>query len=225
MAKVQNPLMSTEASGSFSGMTFSTGRFGSLVKAKPCPVRRVRNVQPTNRAILSYLSRLYGSLTQAQVDQWKGYADSHRRTDVFGNSYTLSPSQQYQSLNHQAIRLFGVDSEELTPPAVDPPAQMITLVGSDGAATGTVTLTWTVLGTGDASDACEVQVSEMNQSLVRTAEIQKYKSVGTVTGVTLTMDVEDLLAEAWYWFRARYVDLHGQVTPWLYAQWMAPTVA
>ncbi len=67
-----------------------------------------RLVVPTNpnttdqaavRAILSSLSKQYGSLTRAEADAWDTVGRSITQKDVYGRSYTLSGGQAYQRIN------------------------------------------------------------------------------------------------------------------------------
>ena len=107
MAKFLSNIFS-EVRGSIGGVTFSMNKGVMTAKAKASPVRRMRTTQPSNRAILGYLSRQYSQLSAVNRGLWETWASNHPQTNSLGQSIILSGLQAYVMLNHVARRIGGV---------------------------------------------------------------------------------------------------------------------
>jgi len=218
MAKVLNPLGSLQASGSVGGLTYSLWRGINTVKAKPKPVKRHSGVQPRMRALLGYLSRAWGLLTDAQRQLWREYATEHPYPDGLGGTFILTGNQMFNALNHNAIRLFGVSFEQDEPPTVDPAASIRYFEAEEGALDpGSVDLSWALYGVGDVNDKNEIWISPPlgSEGKVNIDSRMRFKTY--VVGNELLFSVTGLVETAWYWFKARYVDKYGQTTAWQWA--------
>lgn len=224
MARVLDPFMSGKAKGSVGGMTATSTGAGSVMKRKARPPRRRRGVQPKIRSILGWCARQYGSLTSGQRDEWEAYATNHPQPDGFGGTFILTPEQAYLMLNVVAVRIGGSAKLQTSPPTDPPVASVLTLVAADGAASGEVELTWTMLGSPSAEDSFDTQRAGPFQSQGRVEIHSRYRDTIQHGGGLLTYTYEDLVPEMYYWFRVRYVDQYGQVTNWVIVQHKAPTV-
>lgn len=90
----------SEGRGSIGGTTFSRNRGGAYARQRVTPVNPQSAAQQAQRARVSELAGLWGStLTQAQRDGWKVFADNFPITDVFGDTLVLSAAQAYTRIN------------------------------------------------------------------------------------------------------------------------------
>ncbi|MBA7671628.1 hypothetical protein ES703_79788 [subsurface metagenome] len=101
-------------------------------------------------------------------------------------------------------------------PPEDPPVSSILYLtaAEDGVMAGAVTLSWTELGTGLATDFWDIQIAGPFQSQGRKSVTARYAMITTVAGNILEKQLAGLDEGFWYWFRVRYVDEFGQVTAW-----------
>lgn len=218
MAKVLNPVLSTQASGMVSGLIVANSRGQDIMRRYLRPTNRWRNVQPNNRALTGFLSRQWQSLSSANRALWDAYADEHPKLNVFGQSFKATGYNWYVALNHQAVRLGTATALQLTPPLDPPAATLLTLAVTQGTNPGEIDLDWTVGGTGDAADFVEVSMCGPFGSPAINYVESKWKYLETVAGNLTTDTVDGLVEGAWYWFKARYTDQYGQVSAWLRGQ-------
>lgn len=219
MAKVINPFLSTQARGSFSGMTASIGVGGPTMRRKPLPVRRVRSTQTRSRSILGWLSREWGDLTDAQRNAWKAYAVDHPSINKLGEPFIMSGINAYTSLNTVAIRLGGNTKYKTLPPSIDPPASINNFAASTGATNpGEIDLAWSHVGAGIATDYNEIWLTGPFQSEGRVEVAEKIVYQAEVDGDVLVATIADLLEGFWYWTAVRYTDVTGQKTNFHYSQ-------
>jgi len=217
VAKVLSPLMSLDAKGRVGGLVYSIWRGIHTVRTGPTPVARHEIQQPENRALLGYLSRAWGLLTDAQRQLWRDYATEHKYPDGFGGVFTLTGSQMYTALNHNAIRLLGVTAEQDEPPVIDPPASFKHLIVVTGVTDpGEIDLTWAHLGTPVGEDRNEIWISPPLGSEGKVNVDSRMRYEGVEAGILRTHTVSGLVEGAWYWLKARYIDQYGQKTGWLW---------
>lgn len=219
MAKVLNPLNSTQAKGSVGGLTYTQWRGQNIVRATGTPVRRHEGEQPDNRALLGFLSRQWGLLSDAERTLWNQYADEHPYPDGFGGTFKLSGIQMYCALNHNAVRLGGGVAKQDEPPLIDPAASLSVFTAETGiGVAGDVDVSWTTLGVGSADDFVELWISPPSGSpgLVNVDNRMKYAH--KVEGSAVTDTIGSLVVGAWYWFKGRYIDQYGQKTAWHWDQ-------
>lgn len=219
MALVKNPLYSSDARGSVGGITFSRSFAGNVAKIKARPPRRARRTQPLNRSILSFLARAWGGLTDVQRDSWEQWALNHPEQDKFGGTFIMSGICAYEKLNHHALRLGGVGSNNSLPPTDPPAAEIATFTVSTGITNpGDIDIALTVNGTGDSSDFIEIQIAGPFQSKGRQEVFNQFRYVNDVAGDQVADTIDSLDEGFWYWLRGRYVSAEGQITPWMYGQ-------
>lgn len=219
MAVIVNPFLSEKARGSVGGITATMGISGPVMKRKATPVRRVRSTQPKNRSIIGFLSREWGTLSDAQREAWRDYAVDHPVNDKFGNPFVMSGINAYSKLNSGAIRLGLAAKLQVLPPATTPPATFLGLAAVTGATNpGEIDLTWSHNGTGIVSDYNEIWLAGPFQSPGRVEVISQFNFNTKTTGETTMLTLVDLLEGFWYWIRGRYTDEYGQTTAWLYDQ-------
>lgn len=216
MATVKDPLHSIQARGSIEGCTYSVWRGMNTVRRRARPARRARTTQPPNRSRLGVLARAFTDLTIAQMQAWENWATNHPESNKYGGTFIMSAIQAFVKLGHTGLRLFNAYDDD--PPAEEPPATCMTLSAELAIEEGTVTLVWTVEGTGDVGDAVEIQIAGPFMSKGRRSVLERFEYNSQVTGDLLTADVAGLTLDRWYWFRVRYVAATGMVTNWVYDQ-------
>ena len=218
MAKVKNPMYSSDARGAVGGIVFSRSFAGNVAKIKAQPPRRARRSQPLNRSIFSFLSRNYGQLTDEQRNSWKTWALTHPELNTFGDEFIMSGINAYMKLNSHALRIWGPGTDNDLPPSAPPVADLATLTAVAGITDpGDIDLAWTVNGAGAAGDAVEIQIAGPFQSEGLVEVFNQYRYVDDVAGNLVVDTIEGLDEGFWYWVRARYLAADGQTTPWMYA--------
>lgn len=112
--------------GSVGAQTHSRNRYGNYIRTKTNPVNPATNRQNEVRNNLSALvARWQETLTQAQRDNWKTYADNVAFTNGFGESMNLTGFNHYIRSNTSRLQC-GLD------PIDDGPTDF-TLPGTDAA--------------------------------------------------------------------------------------------
>jgi len=216
--KLLNPMMSTAAKGTTSGMTISNWHGINILKRKATPVRRFRSTQPANRARVGYLSRAWGYLPASDRELWRIWAAGHPREDGFGGKFLATGINAFVELNVRAMMSQSLLAEIATPPIADLNIGMATLVAIDGVGSGSTTLNFTTLGTGIAGDKIEVGVAGPFTSPGVFDGGQSYSVDAYVAGNLLTSVHTGLVAGGWYWWRVRYVKADGQASSYLKVQ-------
>jgi len=167
------------------------------------------------RAILGWLSREWGQLTQGQRDSWDAWAIDHPGTDKFGDPFIMSGFNAFIMLNHTSVRMGGSAEMNVLPPEDPPEAAIDGLTVVTGATNpGEVDLTWTDLGTGNVLDYWEIQIAGPFQSAGRRAVDSRYFHKAWIAGNVMLATIAGLDEGMWYWFRVRYIAVDGQVTAW-----------
>lgn len=150
MAKILLGATLADARGSVGGATYTKGRFGAVLRIKVSPVQprtgRVLNV----RGLFSTLAKSWANtLTDAQRAGWNSLAAANPRTNVFGNSITLTGLQLYESVNRN-IQITGAALIAAAPANLDVTNLLtITPTAADGANTFSVAFTATPLAAAD----------------------------------------------------------------------------
>lgn len=217
MAKVMSPLMSLDAKGRVGGVIFSIWRGIHTVRTGPPPVARHVQDQPVNRALLGYLSRAWGLLTDDQRQLWRDYATEHKYPDGFGGVFTLTGSQMYNALNHNAMRLYGTAAEQDEPPVIDPAASIVSFTAATGVGSGgDIDLSWVHFGTPSAADRNEIWISPPLGSEGKVNVDSRMRYIAAVNGTEIAAVIPGRVEGAWYWFKIRYIDYFGQKTAWLW---------
>ena len=159
MAKLMNPLLSTEAKGTTSGITFSKWRGIPVARRHSYPVRRIRTLQPRNRAYMGYLSRFWAAVTPENRELWKTWAQNHPRPDGFGGVFQMSGINAFVSLNKVRLDHNYMAAISPQPPVADLASTVHNLTAVMGAQSGTVLLNWMTLGADLATDFIEIGVT------------------------------------------------------------------
>lgn len=219
MAVVQNPFLSTNARGSLSGLTASSTRGGISMRRKSKPSKHRRGIAPSNRSILGWVSRQWGTLSEEDRGLWEAWAIEHPGTDRFGDPFIMSGINAFMMLNHQSIRTNGVEEYSETPPAAEPLSAVLLLTAVTGAGNpGEIDLTWTELGDGEVQDDWEIWIAGPFQSKGRVSVANRFHLLSYTQGNVLLYTATGLAEGFWYWFQVAYKSLSGQRTAWVLDQ-------
>lgn len=99
MAKVKFGQGVADLRGKVGGSVFSRNASGAYLREKVSPVNPLSPKQIAIRSLLSDNSKLWASLTSVQREAWEALARAYPRTDVFGNSVSLTGIAQFQACN------------------------------------------------------------------------------------------------------------------------------
>jgi hypothetical protein len=175
-------------------------------------------MQSDNRSIFGELSRMWGREIDTDRALWDEWAKANPQPNGFGGTFQLDGNQAYMMLNHTAVRLGGWVAKKSQPPVATLPATVDTLSAVGGVPVGTIVCTTTKLGTGVATAYTEFHIAGQFQSPGRRSIESRFKYVADVAGNVDTYTITGLQSNVWYWVRARYVGLDGQVSNWVWDQ-------
>jgi len=134
------------SSGSLQGETNSHNRFGQYVRSRSTPVNPNTTQQGIARARLAQTSAAWRLLTPNQRTGWDSLGLQMTRTDSLGQTYTLTGSQAYSSVN--STRLAAGDAVVSDAPAVTTPVALTSVTLTLTAAAFSIAYTPTPLATG-----------------------------------------------------------------------------
>lgn len=150
MAKILLGATLADARGSVGGATYSKGRFGPILRIKVSPVQPRSAAVLTVRALFATLAKRWANtLTDVQRAGWNSLSAANPRTNVFGNSITLTGLQLYESVNRN-LQVVATPVIDDAPPNLDVTNLLtITPAAADTGDTFTVAYTATPLGADD----------------------------------------------------------------------------
>lgn len=108
MAKIKlSAIGITNISGKSGGSVFAHNKNGNYVRRLGIATQPQTAKQTLTRSIFGVISRMWGSLTQAQREAWKQFGAEHTKTDQFGDSRPLTGRQAFISVNSN-LQTIGV---------------------------------------------------------------------------------------------------------------------
>lgn len=138
MAKIKFGMMMTDARGKLGGQVFSKNRGGAYVRTKVTPSNAQTSFQTAVRAILTFLSSNFRSLTAAQILAWNNAVSDFTGTDIFGDVKTPSGIDLYVRLNANIAKVGGAYITD--PPLPTNVPQLTGIAVSAAAGAGTVSI-------------------------------------------------------------------------------------
>lgn len=105
MAKVTQPLGSSEARGSVGLFTYNTWRGIHTVKERKAPLYTPGGAREASKNIVQFCAQRWRSITQQQRDAWDLYALTHKDCDWTGNDLRLAGYHWYVRCTSRLIRL------------------------------------------------------------------------------------------------------------------------
>lgn len=111
--------------GKLGGHVYSKNRGGAYVRTKVTPVNPQTSFQSAVRAIFTFLSQGWRSLTEGQREAWNGAVENFQRTDIFGDIKKPSGINLYMRLNQNILNAGGTAID--TPPSPDVTPELLTI--------------------------------------------------------------------------------------------------
>lgn len=209
MAKVTQPLGSTEARGRFGGLIANTWRGISSMKSSSSPAQPRSALQLKIRARSTMLVRYWGTtLSAPERTLWNEYASGHPEIDWTGNSKRLSGLNWFVRCNIRLLSLAQAIIE--SPPVVAAPDALVDFAASDGVLSSA--LTW------DATAGTDLSVEIRHLGVISAGiqpKIERAKQLTLVTGESGATSANNLQAGR-HWFWARVIsEVTGLASPWV----------
>jgi hypothetical protein len=139
MAKLMNPLMSTEARGRVGGIVYNTWRGIRYGKVKTSPAQPRTARQLVIRAFCVTVVRRWAILTGTQREGWNTYATAHPDTDWTGAPQRITGSNWFVRCSVRLLELAKTIVD--TAPVAAAPANVIAFVPTGAA--GQISCAWT----------------------------------------------------------------------------------
>ena len=131
MAKFKPGPAIAEARGSVGGTVFSKNTYGMYMRNHTSPVQPQTPAQNAQRSGFTQASQRWrDTLTDAQRDAWKAYAEGTPLIDVFGDKQVIAPNAMYCRYNAVALRL-GWGAVDDAPASPGEAAQAIPTIAGD----------------------------------------------------------------------------------------------
>ncbi len=100
MPKVKNPLFSQEARGGIAGLVYNTWRGINYVKTNTSPTGQGTALRLAAQALMTAISKLWQTATDANRTAWGQYAIDHPVTDWTGSPKRLTGMNWFMKLKH-----------------------------------------------------------------------------------------------------------------------------
>lgn len=125
--KIKYSALVSDARGKLNGSVASRNRYGSYLRNKMTPVNRRTAYQQANRAIFGAMSAHWNSISEAERQAWRSYAQDNPYTDIFGDQKTLQGNSMFTGVNTLLVNseLPALDAPILT--SVDMPHILISI--------------------------------------------------------------------------------------------------
>lgn len=101
--KTKFGLVIVDASGKLGGHVASKNKSGNYLRTKVTPINRRTDAQQAVRSQLSYLSKAWAGLTEAQRGSFNGSVGAYQRTNIFGDLKSPSGFNLFVKLNSIAL--------------------------------------------------------------------------------------------------------------------------
>lgn len=135
MPKVFRPLFSDQARGGFQGVVFNTWRGINTVKKNTSPSNQQTEARILARTRLINASKVWQSLTEAQRDGWRTFANDHPELDWTGTNLKKTGFDWFVSCYVNSIRTGGSGvTDAPTSGAPSAPSDLV-LTSTNGAIT------------------------------------------------------------------------------------------
>jgi hypothetical protein len=138
MAKVLNPLNSSEARGRVGGLVYNTWRGIRTVKTHTDPAHQSDPLRQAHKLVVQEQAQRWKTLSDVERADWNAYADAHPDIDWTGRPVRLAGFHMFVRLQTHVVDMLGYFTSEIP----DAPCDLMledfanSLVGSD------VELTW-----------------------------------------------------------------------------------
>jgi hypothetical protein len=144
--------------GSVNGTTFSRNANGAYIRNKTKPFNPNSQAQQEVRQGFGAISRLWKSLTGAQVATWKDQAPNYPYLNRLGQSGIYTPSQLFQKVNSQLTAINEAPVLSMVSPVTLDSISTITITSSIGAPNLLLDISFST-GSGNVPAGCSLVVS------------------------------------------------------------------
>lgn len=97
----------TDGRGSVGGHTLSRNTYGAIMRTKVTPVNRATTAQQNVRSSFTAIAQMWRGLTDAQRAAWASLAQEVSRTNIFGDSVSLTAFNLFVRLNRNIAAISG----------------------------------------------------------------------------------------------------------------------
>jgi len=212
MPKVKNPLFSQEARGGIGGLVYNTWRGINYVKTNTSPTGQGTAKRLIAQAIMSFASKLWQGLENAQRAAWSQYAIDHPVPDWTGTPKRLTGMNWFVMLNSQLKRF---DLTPIEDPPVDPDPSPLTgfALSKDGA---NITVTWD--SPPPEGGMCDIfLVGPHSAGVTGKIQMAKYKTAFGTGPPPPQVLVTDAAVGRYTAFARNFNQTTGQVSTWVSA--------
>ena len=198
MAKVKDPLRSSEARGKIGGTIYNTCRGARYVKTFTAPAQPRTPNQLNVRGLMQRSTRAWRSISAVNRGLWDDYGAAHTEIDGLGSTLAKSGFNWFCRLTTRL--LWRVKAQVDTPPSTAAPDTLIAFAVTGGA--GQVVCTWTATA-GSDKEAQFIQVGPHSAGVK--AKRNKGSFMAYENGETGTKTISGLSPGSWTIF-ARIMD-------------------
>lgn len=210
MAKLMNPLMSSEARGRVGGTVYNTWRGIRYAKQQTSPAQPRSALQLQIRAWMVYLVRLWQTIGSTKMGHWNDYAVAHPDVDWTNRSRRLTGLNWYCRCNTRLLLLAKPIIDE--PPSIPAPNPLEAFAAANGVAQSI--LTWTA--TADWGDYVDINILGPISAGV-SPKMERSRHQVFAQGPSATVTITDLSPGTYaFWGRVIYHD-NGLASPWVLA--------
>jgi len=182
MAKLMNPLLSSEARGRVGGLQVNTWRGIAFAKSNTSPAQPRSSIQLQIRAWTTYLTRKWATLEQSNRNNWNDYARDHPLIDWTGNPKRLTGLNWYVRCGVNLLRQNC--ALQSNPPTTAAPDAITNFAAANGVLQSVIT--WTAYpGTDKLVEIW--MVGPHTQGRLAKIEQAKYKNVAAGEAATITI--------------------------------------
>lgn len=107
----------TAMSGASGGSVFAYNRGGKYVRNWAKPTNPQTSKQTMMRSIFGFVSQLWGTLSQEDVDLWNSAGSNQERTNALGEQHAMTGFTYFKAVNQNRLHS-GWETPLLTPPSV-----------------------------------------------------------------------------------------------------------
>lgn len=172
MAKMKPGPLVGSVSGSIGGQVFSHNRYGPYIRTRSIPVTVESVAALAAKARLTECSQAYASLTDAQRNAWKNWAQANPVVDALGEKQELDGHAAYVQINTRML-IAGV-AKLSTPPTSAAPAPLATLAATFDIGAGSTELTFTATPLGATKSLWLVGAQVSNPAINYVKNLQRF---------------------------------------------------
>jgi len=210
VAKVLNPLNSSEARGRVGGLVYNTWRGIRTVKTHTAPGHQSDPLRQAHKLIVQQAGQRWQTLTDDQREAWRRYANDHPHFDWRGSISRIPAFHWYVRANTRTQDCWGLYVD--TPPTEPPQTLLLTFTSAKNGPL--IKLEWTHSGPDDSMEAQLQLWTTIALSAGRNPTLHDAKILMISDVWPDTTDHEDV-TDGTYTHWARVITAEGTAGPFL----------